>query len=63
MREKERIDRILKLIYRIWKDNPDLRLGQLLANSDRVIENNLFYYEDEDLEDNLNNFIKRYGIK
>lgn len=32
MREKERIDRICKLIKEQWKKYPDQRLGQLLIN-------------------------------
>lgn len=32
MRELERIDRILELIRKKWKENSDQRLGQLLMN-------------------------------
>jgi len=32
MRDPERINRIINLIKRIWKKNPDLRLCQLIEN-------------------------------
>lgn len=47
MRNPNRIDRILNEIRTIWKQYPDLRLGQLILN---VIENPALYYiEDEEL--------------
>ena len=32
MREEARIDRILEKIRTAWKNNPDMRFGQLLIN-------------------------------
>ena len=32
MRDKRRIDRILKLLRKIWMKDPDMRFGQLLIN-------------------------------
>lgn len=55
MRKKERIPKILAEIQKIWEDNPDLRLGQLINNaisSDTV----LYYIEDNDLLDYLKRF-------
>ena len=47
MRAVSRIDSILKELGEIWKEYPDLRLGQLILNT---IENpQLYYIEDEDL--------------
>lgn len=47
MRNPNRIDRILNEIRLIWKQYPDLRLGQLILN---VIEDPALYYiEDEEL--------------
>ena len=47
MRNPNRIDKILNEIRIIWKQYPDLRLGQLILN---VIENPALYYiEDEEL--------------
>lgn len=48
-RDPNRIEPIIKLIYRIWKKNPDLRLGQLFGN----IHEELYYIEDEALETKL----------
>ena len=73
-RNPERIDLLLDLIGKIWKKNPDLRLGQLFiitANKNRdwrvsieeVIKNetvDLFHIEDDELYANL--FIT-YGLK
>lgn len=47
MRNPNRIDRILNEIRIIWKQYPDLRLGQLILN---VVEDPALYYiEDEEL--------------
>ena len=48
MRNPNRIEPTLKEIERIWKNNPDLRLGQLLLN---IVSNaNILYYvEDNEL--------------
>lgn len=32
MRDPKRIDRIIDLLEEIWHENPDQRLGQLIAN-------------------------------
>ena len=57
MRDKERIDRILKKIETIWKKNPDLRLFQLLLNYSQTKEFNMLYHvEDNILEDILDNY-------
>lgn len=47
MRAVSRIDSILKELGEIWKEYPDLRLGQLILN---VLQDPVLYYiEDEDL--------------
>lgn len=47
MRDINRIDSILKELGEIWKEYPDLRLGQLILN---VLQDPVLYYiEDEDL--------------
>ena len=48
MRNPKRIDRVLKLIKKIWKKYPDLRLFQLLGNAFPAQDN--YYVEDDDLE-------------
>ena len=59
MRDPKRIDRILKLIEKAWKKYPDLRLGQLLVDAlPKKFEDNVFYYEDDDLEDDFTKWIE-----
>ena len=48
MRNPKRIDRVLQLIACVWKDNPDLRLGQLLLNVDIT-----YWMEEDELEKRL----------
>ena len=57
MRNPDRILKIINLIYEIWTKNPDLRLGQLIANCENQ---NIYNIEDEELEAKL---IKMYGIE
>lgn len=52
MRDISRIDRILEVIKRIWKNNPDLRLCQLLLNL-TTDANMLYWVEDDELESAL----------
>lgn len=47
MRDINRIDRILETIKTIWKQNPDLRLCQLLLNL--VVDANVLYYVEDDM--------------
>ncbi len=54
MREFERIDRITNLINKVWKKYPELRLGQLITNAVRGLD--IFYIEDEILEEKLKAF-------
>lgn len=58
MRNPQRIDNILERLKIIWKDNPDLRLGQLLL--DAVNANRLFYIEDETLIQALENYFLQF---
>lgn len=53
MRDPNRIDRICSLLSKVWKQNPDWRLGQLIYNIVRSSKGSsapLFYIEDEELE-------------
>ena len=56
MRDVSRIDFILKSVGDVWKNYPDLRLGQLLLNV--VRDPMLYYIEDDKLVDEL---VKLYG--
>ena len=53
MRKSERIEPILNEIEKYWKKNPDLRLGQIIANCVRAFDGRVncdpFYIEDDDL--------------
>lgn len=51
MRNLDRIPEILKELEEFWKQNPDLRLGQIIANLNYEIMgcNDPFYLEDKDL--------------
>ena len=54
-RNPKRIPGILKILEKIWKKYPDLRLGQLLENA---VKKNLYYMEDEKLMEELEKFYK-----
>lgn len=64
MRDKNRIPKILIELERIWKANPDFRLGQLLVVGAKPKEPcpEVFYIEDEKLLDGLLNFENRAEI-
>jgi len=55
MRDPKRIDRILKLIKEIWKNNPDLRLTQLIMNALQMNQDP-YYVEDDKLEKKLKEY-------
>lgn len=50
-REKERIDAIIARLTAVWKEHPDLRLGQLILNV--VTDPALYYIEDLQLMDRI----------
>lgn len=57
MRDIGRIDKVLKEVSEVWKQIPDLRLGQLLLN---VLQDPILYYiEDDQLVLHLKEFYKR----
>ena len=47
MRDEKRIERILKILEEIWKENPNQRFGQLLINLG-IINDNLITWKNED---------------
>jgi uncharacterized protein YihD (DUF1040 family) len=53
MRNPKRIKRILNKLEKVWKKQPDLRLGQLLYSLAYLDAKDIFYYEDECLEKTL----------
>ena len=52
MRDPARIDKILKLIEKIWNRYPDLRLTQLIMNCLKI-NYDPYYIEDDILYDAL----------
>lgn len=57
MRDIGRIDKVLKEVGEVWKQVPDLRLGQLLLN---VLQDPALYQvEDDQLILRLKEFYKR----
>ena len=56
MRDPKRIDRMLKKLEELWKQNPDWRLGQLVFNSAAHAgwdNYDVFYCEDDQMERGL----------
>ena len=47
MRDSKKIDTVLQVLEYYWKQNPDMRLGQLIGNIARDPE--LYYMEDDKL--------------
>lgn len=56
-RDPERIPKILSLLEKGWRKNPDLRLGQIIENFRRYIpKQDLFYMEDEVIAQEIVNY-------
>ena len=54
MKDPKRIDKVLNILKRYWKANPDLRLGQIIVSATPINYNgDPFYVEDESIIDNL----------
>lgn len=57
MRDPERIDPILARLARVWKQNPELRLGQLILNACLTPDRpDIYYIEDSVLIQSVENF-------
>ena len=54
MRDKARINKILKIVKDIWEENPDLRFVQLVEN---VTTN--YYIEDDEFVERLKDTYKK----
>ena len=48
MKDPKRIEKIMELIIKIWEENPNLRLNQLIGNCFEAKD--LYYVDDELLE-------------
>lgn len=60
MRDPNRIEPMLALIRKIWYEQPDLRLTQLIMNA-LAMNKDPYYIEDEHLEASLEDYL--YNIK
>ena len=56
MRNKNRIPEILSELEKVWKQNPDIRLGQLLINVTKITD--IFYVEDTEMLEKLKEYDK-----
>ena len=54
MRDPDRIDGVLAAVGDVWKQYPDLRLGQLLSNV--YHDPALYYVEDDKLVEEVQNY-------
>lgn len=59
MRDPARIDRILELVEKIWRNSPDFRLTQLIMNALNITYDP-YYIEDNELEEALKSFCNNY---
>ncbi len=51
MRDPARIDVVIEKLRDIWKRNPDMRLGQMVANV--TTEDDIYHMEDSELIDRI----------
>lgn len=59
MRDPNRIKPFLETIEKCWEQVPDWRFGQLIENLKRRLDiKDLFYIEDEELEEEIKNIFK-----
>lgn len=63
MRDPNRIGQMLSTLQRVWAQNPDLRLGQLLVIAARPKQPTpeVFYAEDEVLLQGLLDYERQLG--
>ena len=59
MRDPERIPRFLVIVEKIWKQSPDLRFYQMIANC-LPYDKDSYYIEDPEL---LARLIQTYGLE
>ena len=57
MRDINRIDKVLKVLGDNWKKLPDWRLSQLICNMQRAAGNDLFYVEDDEFADMVEEYV------
>ena len=52
-RDVQRIDDTLDKVRKVWYSNPDMRLGQLILNLATVPNGELYFLEDDELVERL----------
>lgn len=57
MRNPKRIDEVLNAIKENWEKVPDWRLGQLICNMQRAAGDDLFYVEDDEFADMIEEYV------
>lgn len=63
MRDPARIEKVLNTLKTYWYLNPNLRLGQIFDNLKDSIKEDIFYIEDDKLENHIKKLIdlEEYG--
>ena len=62
MRNPERIEKVMNIVERIWKKEPDLRFGQIISVIDSLSDNDIFHLEDDKMIKLLKQFEKSLDI-
>lgn len=56
MRDKNRIKPFLKILEQCWNEAPDWRFGQLMMNFLGQLPRDPFFYEEDEMEEELKKF-------
>lgn len=59
MRNPDRIDPFLERLGKVWKEVPDWRFGQLMVNISRSMDQDMFFPEDDEMIEFIENYFKR----
>ena len=62
MRDVDRIEKILHVLETIWRDNPDLRLGQIITNAVPPDAFDLYYIDDQTVLQGLEYFKSQLDV-
>lgn len=57
LRDPGRIPEVLDALAKLWNKYPDWRFGQLISNVFAVLDEDVFYTEDDDWERIFKNFL------
>lgn len=63
MRDKNRIKKIMNELEELWEKNSDWRFGQLLSNIDFYNGEDIFYTEDNVLEEKLKEAKEKFNYR